>query len=228
MAPSTYSCILGFALARACCCLASLARPLVVSSLAGSMELHFSWLALGISRATSCSWPLSNRMGITVKPTTAFLMLGAAQIIWGIRQLFWFSVLGTRPASVSPAVKSQALAALRAAIGSAPDPANGRLKVSITSQSFPFFVETTRHYTMWLVSDAATCVANRLNHSFQVEHKTYAGKQFVSNNPAVPLCVIGLSDSNGIVRKIAFSNDGLSALNKWLRAEAAPGQESEA
>ncbi len=139
-----------------------------------------------------------------------WIILGIAQLIWGGKQLFQFGAFGKRPTSIPPSAKVDAQEKLKQIMMSPASPDTGRLKFSISSQSFPFFIQKTEEFTMWLLPERAYCLENGLNRFLEFERHELMNKQFSKQK-------VGISDIHGMVQNIVFDESSLSAFNKWLQ-----------
>jgi len=143
------------------------------------------------------------------QPGTLWLMLGVSQLVWGGKQLHRFSTMGTKPIGVTSEVKTAASKKLKEMIKLAGDPAAGRLKFSITCRhNFPFFNETTDHYTMWLMKDRALCLEHDMKRVIQFERVSLKSKNFQGS-------VIPLVDTNGCTWRLAFEKTSLAPFAAW-------------
>jgi hypothetical protein len=146
--------------------------------------------------------------GYKVEPSTLFIVLGCAQIGWGGKQLFRFVSLGARPAGIDPAEKKAAREKLVQLLKSPASAISGRLKFSISTQTFPFFTQKTEAFTMWLLPDKAYCLEVGLNRVLEFERKPVLGRQFTTAR-------VSLEDSQGFTREVTFELSSLPAFNRW-------------
>lgn len=144
-----------------------------------------------------------------VKISTIWIMLGLAQIGWGGKQLFKISDLGDRPKIIGEEQKKVEKKYIDEIIRSDENIEDGLFKFSITKTSFPFFIDSTKSFTMVLLDEKAVCVENSLGDYFKVDRESEKLK-LLDN------CSAEIKAASGETRTIELSEKGYSFISQWI------------
>lgn len=150
--------------------------------------------------------------GYTIKGSFApWIILGTAQVGWGIKQLFRFSLFGLKPKAVDALKKSQGKERLQLLLKEPSDPEHGRLKFVITEKSYIFstiFRDKQFNYTGWLLQDRVFCIADNISHFFEFNRREVAGAAYKKDHVK----------EFGIFRDITFYDEpSLNTFNEWTK-----------
>ena len=153
------------------------------------------------------------RYGYSVKPgMTVWIMLGASQFIWGLRQLLRYRrVSSWSGAAVPQHEMEQFKRALSARVKQPQDASVGRLQATIHLRGI---VAQTEDYVGWIDSDCAIFVSRRLDNCFVIEKSTAQHLTSGKNG------TLRLATDAGM-KSITFEPQSLAALQRWAGGQGA-------